>query len=60
MMIRWTGLRRKGRVDAYTLEQLQQMRLLQNEERIPLFAEVLRTVAGRCSADCRAQERSAQ
>ena len=37
----------KGRVDAYTLEQLQQMRLCKTEERIPLFTEVLRTVAGR-------------
>lgn len=37
----------KGRVDAYTLEQLQQMRLCKTEERIPLFTEVLCTVAGR-------------
>ena len=36
-----------GRVDAYTLEQLREMRLCQTDETIPLFTEVLAEVAGR-------------
>ncbi|MBR3475116.1 MAG: glycerophosphodiester phosphodiesterase [Oscillospiraceae bacterium] len=36
-----------GRVDEFTFEQLQTMRLCGTEHRIPLFSEVLRVVGGR-------------
>ena len=36
-----------GRVDAYTLQELKEMRLCGSEERIPLFTEVLAAVDGK-------------
>lgn len=36
-----------GRVDAFSLQELQQMRLCGTDEQIPLFTEVLKTVGGR-------------